>query len=227
MKLDLIDGLKSGKKLSGRDIQMVFIFVGLIVAVLVYLLVFNNYTEKNDKLKKDIEDRNAYLSELKGYEANLPMYKASVEKSKANISANLARLPVGLENEDFLLWLIRADEKIGSDSTSVSFGEIDVPLEFSTYIGGKYIPVKGFRAPITVSMMVNYKQFKEYLKYIYDSKQNFTFVDSVALTYNSETADLTAVYGLSKFYVEYENGVYTPEPSFDIPLGNPDPFHTK
>lgn len=227
MKLDLINGLKEGKKLSPRDLQMILIVVGLLLFVAVYFLVFNAYSDKNTELDKKIDERDAYLMELKGYESNVQVYKTSVEAAKKNIAANLARTPVGFYDEDFLLWMLRADEKIGSKLNSISFGKIDDPTEFKTYIGSAYKDVKGYRATATASMSIDYEQFKQYLEYIYAATTNFTLVNSATLTFNQESGTLSGVFSLSKYFIEYEGGVYTGEEGYDIPLGNPDPFHSK
>lgn len=227
MKLDFIDGLKAGKKLSGRDLQMILVFVGIIVFVLVYLFVFKAFNEKNTELDSKLEERGAYLEELKGYENNIQTYRTGVQNAKINIAKNIGRLPTGFEDEDFLIWYIRADEAIGSKTTSVSFNEVDGPEEFSTYIGGAPTAVKAYRASSTASMVLNYEQFKKYLEYIYEPSSKITYVDSVALTYDSESAKLQTSFSLSKFFIEYENGAYTGEKGFDVPFGNPNPFSVK
>lgn len=227
MKLDFIEGLKEGKKMSPRDVQMIFVVVGLIIFVAVYFLVFNNYTKKNEQLDAKLTEREAYLNELKGYEGNLLTYRKTVDAAKKNIALNMSRLPVGLEDEDFLIWLIRADEAIGSDTNSVNFNSVDKPQEFSTYVGSQFKKVRGYRASVTASMTLNYQQFKKYLDYIYDPTQNYTFIDSVAVTYNSESADLSTIFNLSKYFIEYDGGAYVGEKGFNVPLGNPDPFRSK
>lgn len=226
MKLDFIDGLKQGKKISPRDVQMLIIGTSLLVLVLVYLLVFNAYSDKNTALDTKIAERDSYLTTLKGYEGNVQTYKNSVEAAKKNIAKNLAKVPVGFYDEDFLLWMLRADEKIGSDLNSISFEKIDEPTEFKTYIGNSYKDVKGYRATATASLNITYEQFKQYLEYIYAPTTNFTFVNAATLTFNAEDATLSGVLSLSKYFIEYEGGVYTGEEGYDVQIGNPNPFKT-
>ena len=134
---------------------------------------------------------------------------------------------MGYRAEDFLAWYVRTDEKLGTKTSSVSFSQVEPISEFSTYINDVLTPVVGYRFPTSASISMTYEQFKDYLAYIYDPGENFAYVDSVSVSFNSENALLSTVFNLSKFYIGYEGGAYVGEPEFDVNYGNDNPFRTK
>lgn len=214
------------KELSPRDIQMALVAVGLVVLVAVYFLVFSKYNDKTEVIKGDIETRGTYLNELKGYYDNLDSYQKGVNESKANIEKNLARLPIGMEDDDFLLYMIDLNDSVGVKMSGINFNSPEVVSQFSTMVGGENKDVIGYRRSVSASCSLTYPQFKNYLAKIYDEKSNITYVDSVGLTYDAKEGLLSASFNLSKFYIFYDGAEYVATESPYVALGKKNPFGT-
>lgn len=226
-KIDLKDLSIGGKKLSPRDFNYILVGIGLVALLASYFLGFTKLNEKNTALATELDTQTKYLSELKGYYDNLEKYERGTNEAKADIGQYLSRLPVGFEDEDFLLCLIKADETIGSKTSAVSFNSVEPTAEFKSYVGDKYRDVFGYRASATATMDLNYQQFKKYIEYIYDPSMDYTYIDSVSVTYNAETAKLSAVFNLSKYFIEYKDYKYVGEEGYDVALGKLNPFGSK
>lgn len=225
-KLDF-SALKNGKKMSKRDINFILAGVAFIILIAAYMLGFQNLTTKSDELAKSLDEKEKYLVELKGYFENLATYEEGTSASKMKIKSNLDRLPVGFENEDFLLWLMHNNEKIGSSMSAVSFNAVNEVAKFNTYVDGKYKEVTGYSASGTATLSMNYSQFKDYLELIYDPTADFAYVDNAALTYNSEDGELNTILNINKFFITYDGGVYQGEEGYDVPFGTANPFGGK
>lgn len=74
-----------------------------------------------------------------------------------------------------------------------------------------------------VTGQLNYPQLKSVISYLYDS-QTQTTLNSVAVSFNAETGALSGSFDISRYYVNYSEAVYTPEPLPDVALGIPDPL---
>lgn len=226
-KFDIKEISIGGKKLSPRDFNYILVGIGLVLVLAAYFLGFTNLNEKSTALAGELDTQTKYLAELKDYYNNLDKYERGTNEAKADIGKYLSRLPVGFENEDFLLCLIRADEAIGSKTSAVSFNSVDPVAEFNTYVGGKYEKVYGYRASATTTTELTYGQFKQYLEYIYSNTMDYTYLDSVTVTYDGESLKLSGNFDISKYFIEYDGYTYVGEPGYNVLLGKANPFGTK
>ncbi|MCR5522208.1 MAG: hypothetical protein K6F64_01035 [Clostridia bacterium] len=227
MKLDLINGLKEGKKLSPRDIQMVIVIAGLVILIAVYVLVFNNYNAKNTELTAKLEERNAFLTELKGYYDNLDTYKAGVNNAKESIAANLARLPAGINEEDFLIYALDSLDAVGASLMDISFNGNSEVSELTVVSKDKSGPGMGCVSAVTITSNMTYDQMKQYLDYIYEETEDITFINNVSYTYDAENATLQTTFNLAKYYIDSEVYEYEPVPLPGVNTGTDNPFGTR
>ncbi len=214
------------KKLSLRDINMILVVVGLVLLVATYFLVYQNYSAKNAELDTQLTEREAHLKELQGYYDNLKTYEQGTEDGKVNISKNLARLPLDIKSEDFLVYIMDSVEEVNGSLISVNFRDAAQTAQFNTVVDGKKIPVTGYQVGAGFNGIMNYTQLKNYLDYVYDETNNVTFIDNFNLTTDAASRKLNVTFNLSKYYITYEGGEYIPVPVPDVALGVDDPFHT-
>ena len=227
-KLDFSALKGKGKQLSKRDINFVLAAAAFLILIAAYMLGYQSLKESTESKQAKLEEETAYLTQLQEYQANLSKYESEIKGASEEIALSIKRLPVGFKNEDFLLCMMKADEEIGSNMSSISYNGVDHISDFATYVGADgYKNVQGYRTTASASLTMTYEQFKNYLDYIYDPDHDYTFLDSVSLSYNSENEMLSTVFNISKFYIEYEGGVYQGEPGYDVRLGTENPFASK
>lgn len=214
------------KKLSLRDVNMILVVVGLVILVATYFLVYQNYSAKNAELDNQLTEREAHLKELQGYYDNLKEYEKGTADGKVNIAANLSKLPRGINSEDFLVYIMDSTEEVNADLISVNFLNENEISTFSTVIDGKKQECKGYQVSASFVSQMNYAQLKNYLDYVYNLSENVTFVDSFVVTYNGESSKLDTTFGLSKYYITFNDSEYVPVPVPEVNIGANDPFHT-
>ena len=215
------------KKLSLRDINMILVVVGLLLLVATYFLVYNNYSAKNSELDSQLVEREAHFKELQGYYNNLSTYEKGTVEGKANISSNLSKLPLGIKSEDFLVYIMDSTDEVNATLDSVSFEDEAEISRFSTVVDNKKQECVGYQVNASFNGKMNYAQLKDYLDYVYNGSENVTFINNFTVTYNAESASLTTVFNLAKYYITYDGGEYIPVPVPDVPIGVSDPFHTR
>ncbi len=214
------------KKLSLRDVNMILVVVGLVILLAVYFLVFQNYKTKNEELNTQLTERQAHLTELQGYYDNLKSYETGTAEGKANIKSNLSRLPLGIQSEDFLVYIMDSVAEVNGTLDAVTFQDSSQVKDFSTVIDEKQVNVTGYKVGAGFTGTMNYTQLKNYLDNVYSIDNNITYVDSFSVTTDSEASTLSVSFSLSKYYISYEGGEYVPVPVPDVALGTDDPFRT-
>ncbi|MBR4765972.1 MAG: hypothetical protein IK085_04315 [Clostridia bacterium] len=225
------------KKLTWREYNLILTVLGIALVLAAYFLGYSKYTEKNEAIEQEIGTRSAYLTELNDCYNNLATYEKGIADAKKNISANLAKLPVsgtdtngkkqaGINDEDFLLYLMEANKAVGADLQTVDFQASSLIAQFDCYVGDEVKNVTGYRTGTTSSGELSYNQLKEYLRYIYEKTNNTTFVDSISIAYDAESAKLNSTVSLSKYYVDYADSDYSAPAVPNVPTGTSDPFGT-
>lgn len=215
------------KKLVLGNLNLVLAIVGVAILVVTYLVGYQNLSTLNTEMEAKLSERSGYLSQLKEYYSNISSYRTSVSEAKGNIAKNLSRLPCGIENEDFLLYLMEVNKSVGGYLSNISFTEPEMISEFETVVDDKTIAVSGFRTATSSASTMNYDQLKKYLAFVYDENRSLTYVDSVSVTYSGEGTKLNTVWSLSKFFIKYEESEYKPVPAPEVPIGKMDLFGTK
>ncbi len=215
------------KTLLKSNLNLVLAFVGIIILVIAYLTGYQNLSTLNTDMEAKLKERSEYLEELKGYYSNLSEYRASVVTSRDNITKNLSRLPSGIENEDFLLYLMEVNKETGANLSNISFEDSMPIAEFSTMINGKKTNVTGFRTGTTSTSRMKYDQLKSFIAYIYDENKPITFIESVSATYNGDDASLNTIFNISKYFITYDGSEYKPVKAPDVAIGKKDLFGVK
>lgn len=215
------------KKLFLGNLNLVLAIVGVLILLISYLVGYQNLSTLNKEMDSKLSERSSYLTQLKEYYGNISKYRVSVLAAKENITKNLSRLPCGIENEDFLLYLMEVNDATGAKLSSVSFEPSETVVEFETIINEKTTAITGFRTGTTSSSAMDYEQLKNYLKYIYDENKPITFVDSVSITASGESSSLNTVFNISKYYIDYDGAEYSPVKAPDVALGKKNLFGAK
>lgn len=215
------------KKLFLGNLNLVLAIVGVVILLITYVAGYQNLSTLNTEMETTLNERTEYLTKLKEYYGNISKYRASVSDSKENISKNLSRLPCGIKDEDFLLYLMELNKETGAKLSSVSFESAESVAEFETIINEKMTAVTGYRTGTTSSSTMNYEQFKKYLAYVYDEKKPITYIDSVTVTASGEDSSLNTVFNISKYYINYEGAEYEGVKAPDVALGKTNIFGAK
>lgn len=216
-------------KISKRDTKLLLILAGLLVFLAAYMGLFNPYQAKADAVAAESVQLEARVAELESLYLHLGTYEQGIEEYRDTVARQLEKYPANIENEDFLSYLLTMEKRQGITIESVSFDAPALISEFSAVVeqDGEDVPVtmSAYRTGAVMSGQMNYAQLKSVVDYLYDSDRQ-TSLDSVSVSYNSETAALSGSLSIAKYFVSWPDAPYTPEPLPSVNLGVNDLFGT-
>lgn len=224
--LNFKDLIGKYKALPNKTKNLIFVVLGIAIFLAAYMLGFQKLQEATAEVQTEVDKQADYVAVLKDYHTNIDTYKKGIEDSKNSVNANLDRLPRGIKSEDLLMYVKIMNEDLGTNLNSVHIDQDSFIGEFPCVVEGKSVSVQAMRSGASFSSDANYGQVKDSLKYIYEQTKQITFLEGLALTYDSENALLTADYEISKYYITYDGSEYVPVPVPDVQLGVGDPFGT-
>lgn len=231
------------KKISPKELNLLLILGGVLIFVVLYTYLFTPMQTKTADMKQDIANLEQKIKELEVHSAYAAKYKEKTEEYRNNINEKLAVYPADIKEEDMVAYLLKMENATGIDISSVAFApaeeltsfqgvvsqtvEIDVgseeeseELEKLRQQSQKEVAtdMKVFRTGATVSAEMSYDYLKDTIKYIYRSAAQTT-LDSVSVSYSSETNKLNGSLNISRYYITYPEAVYTPEELPPVSIG--------
>lgn len=211
--------------ISKRDANLLLILLGILLFVAGYFTVYLPYQNKTEELQAEIAALQPTLSELKGYEEKLDSYKAGIDEMEGKIAAEMARFPSDVRPEDFVVYAIELEEKIGLDVTSLDFAE---PALISQFDGIKkdgsaytVTPLTAYRYAATAKCSLSYEELKDLIRYINDTPL-CTKLNNLSVSFDAESGELIGSVALDKYFVSSGSDPYVPTrvPSVRLGTGN-------
>ncbi len=214
-------------KISKKEARLLIVLGGILVFVLLYYLVNNRILESTVAIEGEIAVIQPELAELEALYADRDMYLEEIEKTKVYAQEELEKYPADIRPQDVLVWILGFEDSVNFDINSVTFGEPQLISEFPAYVtvDGEEINTNmtAYKTTSNTTGDLSYLQLKSSIDYIYESPYR-TALDSVSLSYNSESSTLTGNFTISKFFVTYPEAVYQESQMPSVPLGTQEPF---
>ena len=219
-------------KLSKRDIKILIVLAGVLILLLCYLLVYKNFTDKKEAADAEIAQLQPELDQLRQYEPHKQEYLEGAETAKANISAVLPTLPSEVLTEDEIVFSKNFEDDLGVNVTEESFSDPVVVEQFKSVTEDTIdnpdaqVDMTVYKKPMTLTMQMDYDQFKDGMDYIRDQETLKGF-DTITADYDAEKRDLSVTMSVNSYYATYDGA---PETDHDIPevdTGVANPFGTR
>lgn len=215
--------------ISKRDANLLLILLGIILFVAGYFTVYNPYQKKTEALQAEIAALQPTLSELKGYEGNLDKYKAGIDELEGKIATETERYPTDVRPEDFVMYAIELEDKVGLDVTGIDFADpvLISQIDGIRRDGEQYTvtPLTAYAYGMTANCSLSYEELKDLIKHI-DDTALCTKLDSVSVSFDTENGGLTGSVVLDKYFITSGSEPYVPTQVPDVDLGTDDLFGT-
>lgn len=216
--------------ISKKDAKYLFILLDLVILVVGYAVVYNHFNNKAEELRTETAGLQAQLTELRGYSSNLDQYKTGIQSDESTINQVLADFPTDVRYEDLIMYATDMRDKLGLQLTSLDFEPLTLLQEFDSLQddgNGQYTQVtrSAYSIGMTVSCDLSYKQMKSMIDYIASSTGRTT-LDTLNVSYNSTTGELTGSVALTKYFITSGNDPYVATMVPQIALGRSDLFGT-
>ena len=193
--------------MSKKTVKYILMFLGILIFLASYLLVYMDFTSKTDTLNTDISTLDAKFSTLRGYEASVPRFTDTIAQVKTAVGEALGKYGSSERPEDFIMLATVLEDRVGLGVTGMSF---DTPAAVWTIAGvtdgtsadAPVLPLQltCYKTASTISGSMNYEQIKQALKYISDQK-DVTKLSSLTLSYDSSTGFITGEFALDKYFI--------------------------
>ena len=216
-------------KISKRDAQLLIILGGLLIFLALYLLVFNAFQTKADAAAQKNQSLQPQLQQLESEYASLATYQTGIEKYRTVVAQKLKAFPADIKEEDLISYLLAMENSTGISIDSVTFSGSTQLNEFAGVLqkNGKdtSTTMDAYSVGTIVTGQMSYDQMKKTLAYLYASPTQ-TSLNSLSVSFNAETGSLLGSLDFSRYYVNYNDATYVPEPLPNTPLGVTDLFNS-
>ena len=215
--------------LSKRDQKLILILLGLIVLLLCYMLIYRPTIAETETVQGEISALEPTAAELRECYSQLEVYAAGIEEARDVIAQQLKQYPTDVRAEDLIMY-VTALEETSMDVTASPFsGELRIAVfdgvaedENGAAVAKSY---SASQLSMTVTCSLSYQALKDMADYIAATPLR-TALDSVSLSFSSETGELIGSATIDKYYVSAGDEGYTATDVPDVELGTDDLFST-
>ncbi|MCH5272972.1 MAG: hypothetical protein J1E35_04805 [Lachnospiraceae bacterium] len=225
------------EKKMGGEIKK-FLLMLVLVVLLAGLAVFYLYlplVRQRDAMIEENVNLNGRSITLQNMVRDKEIFKEGINASRTKMGEAFNRYGVGNTPEKSIMLVKRMETEVGVKMPSVSFSSpslftsIQVPViediegtEGDNY-NVTYASIDILTETLTVSYSCNYEQLKKLIDFInvYPERMN---IESISISYDSETSDLSGSLVLNLFAVTGTDRVYEEPKIDDIRLGEDNIF---
>lgn len=211
-------------KIGKIEINMLLILLGVVIFIAAYYGIYSNYQDKASAIDSEVASMSTRLSELRGYYDNLDIYEAGIEESKTVINEELSKYPEDVRTEDLIMYAIKLEDVVGLTVDSLSFTGASALTAFNGIDEtGTNVAYAAVQSGMTLNGSFSYGELKDCLDYIYDTRY-VTGVDTISVSYNAETAELSGSISLTKYFITDGTYEYIPTSVPSMAIGQPNLF---
>lgn len=210
-----------------RDIKLLLILAGIVLIAASYFLVYQSYMGKAQTAEAEAQQMAPRVAQLRGYEQNVSRYRSETSKDKETIAAQMKRYPTDVRPEDMVMYAQTLGRTCGLDISKITFAD---PVSVLAY---KSVDSKGagtraltaYERSMTISCNLSYQGLKQMIDTVNGSALRTT-VNSISVSFDSETGQLTGNVQLNKYFITGDGDKYAPTAVPDMPLGKSNLFGT-
>lgn len=206
----------AGNSKNDSSVSLLMIVLGIAIALLSYLFVFNPCMEDKDKYNEEIDVLDGLIADRTEKKAKENFYNEQIKILEDTRAKVLKYFPADIKAEDDLLFCKELEDK-----TQFYFtlnGSFDNPIIFYADTGSSLV---GYTRKCSYGFAVSYESLAEIIDYInfYDYRRS---IQEMEISYDSGV--LSGEMLLNEYYVVGGGNEYK-APSIDAPeLGNDNPF---
>lgn len=224
------------KKMGGeiKKFLLMLVLVVLLAGLAIFYLYLPLVRQRDAMIEENFHLNERYIN-LYNLTVKKEVFKEGINASRTKMGEAFNRYGVGNTPEKSIMLVKRMETEVGAKMPSVSFSSpslltsIQVPViediegtEEDNY-NVTYASIDILTETLTVSYSCNYEQLKKLIDFInvYPERMN---IESISISYDSETSDLSGSLVLNLFAVTGTDRVYEEPTIDDIRLGEDNIF---
>ena len=199
--------------MNRKDVQLLILAMGILVAVLSWQFVYNPNQEKADQISAENDALRKTVAELEELDSKKDQYLADTETMKQECNDIISRFEPGFEIEDEVLYLYNMENVADNQVVVPSIGvgqSTQVPYTGETVVGEYELVDDGmqlYTAQDSISFVTTYSGLKNVVRYIYEIPGRKS-ISSVSLSVGADgylsgsmSLDFYSLTGTDKVYV--------------------------
>lgn len=238
-------------KISKKDQKLLLCAGGLLLALLAYLLVYRGFSEKNNQLETENRSLSGQIQQLEVLNANKEQYLTDTENLKTEVQNIIDQYPVEVREEDAVMYVYTMENETDIHVNSMTIAPANLLYTMGWQQTQQADPAgtaetendettngvtaetsdtqeTGYRlsaVTLNLTYTVSYGGFKDIIDFICSDK-NKRNVESISLSYDSETGNLLGTMVVNLFELQGIDKVYEAPYIPSVPRGNTNPFGT-
>ncbi len=216
-------------KNAKQNKNLIIILLGIIIVATVLFTVYLPSQNNIHQITVQLANVSSQINMLESHIENIDRYEKTTQENIQYINDTLAYYPPYIVQEDIIMWLVDFENKSGAQIDTLNFSLPTELLSFNAYVNTQQGQVKTTMKANSIAASFSgsyaYSELKNSLDLIYSSS-NRTSVDSVSISYNATTAQLTVNYNILKYYIEYPEAGYDDTLIYDVQTGVENPFRS-
>ncbi len=217
-------------KYSTKNSKLLIVLISVLIFILLYIYGYNDYSSRSEELEQSLSEQKAILSELLELESNVSKYEEHTAIFKENIKNQLDTHPQYIEDEEFILWTL--DWLSQTEVTTISLSDASTlePIELYADVANEEGEVNYQKTMVTPGMIsmttatvFSYDGLKQAINSANSDKNN-TEIENIVLSYDASTGNILTNVTISKYFLNYEGGIYNKEPMPTVDIGTDNIF---
>jgi Tfp pilus assembly protein PilO len=174
---------------------LTIVAVGVVVLLMVYVLVYMDYSERTQEVTASNASVQATIDELQVYADNLPQYESAISDMEAQINERLSEYPADAREEDIIMLAVGLQNKSNITYSTIGMEESEVVYEIPSTVA-KQVEMEGYDSDIdfvrkhaNLVNVTDYSNLKTIVEQIFASS-NRIGIDSISYSKNDTDATL-------------------------------------
>ncbi len=195
-------------KITKRDLGVLMILVGLLVAFLTYQMSFTKTMDEVEKLQEEQKTLTQKIKEIEPVKQKKAFYESEMARYAEEIKKIVAEYPVNIIYEDGIMYVVDMREEVGTKVSVLTVNPAAVVSSVTDGDGKEYKLLKATESMTYESS--DYAELKDLLNYIYKESEFKNIITAVSMSFNNKEGSVTGALNISLYAMDDGSRVYEP-----------------
>lgn len=207
-------------KITRRDLGVLMIIAGILIAFLAYKMSFESTLEEIETLQDEQRSIQAEIDSVTPLKVAAPTYEANMKKMNENIGKIMDEFAPDIWQEDNIMYVVEVLDNINVEVPNFSAAPA-APIQTvdgtGTLAGKKY--TLGRAAINATYKAETYEDLKEYINYIYSDETVKRVIDSITMAFDINEGNIAGATTIYQYVMNDDTRKYEPVELPDDDLG--------
>lgn len=198
-------------KITRRDLGVLMILAGILIAFLTYKLSFEKTLEEIDQLQAEQDAIRANIEKLQHYKDASSRYEKAMGDMAKEVTGILDEFPADVWQEDNIAYVVEMLDRKALQLQVTNFSAEPAAL-VQKVDGSGALKAKAYTLKkASVTMLYNshtYDAMKKLINYIYKDEEHKRGIESMSMTFDKETGEIEGTVKFNQYVLTDGNKTY-------------------